>query len=1109
MGRKLGIAVAIAFAAASGLFFFLREDLPTGAGAGSRPRAEHRPSTGDGSLASSPSPTELPPAAAATVESEIDLDGGPAALRGTVLDPAGSPAPGAEVTLFVSRLPAEVEQEGGLPVLRVIRLEGGGPGAIRELAASVEIPFRPEIARGLDRLASVRADDEGRYAFTGVPSGRYLLAARAEGSLETPSPEILHVADREEEIDLPTIAAGEITGSVHGEDGSAIAGATIRARGEIVPLEAGFASMFVPRDALLLHLLNPPSGATASDADGSFRLSGLPPLEYRLYVDASPWAAAEARASVPELAPVQVVLSPGGSIEGVVLSDGGEPLAGASIALSLDEGGSTPLESLLRPLPSAISSSDGTFRLEGLAEAGYRVDAAAAGWQTGAARGLTVQAGEATAIEVVLVPGGIIEGFVRDPEGGAIADAEVEARGPRGERLAGERTDADGAFRLDTLPEGSHTLRARKDGWVAAELEAPTGGDPVALELSPGPMVSGRFLAADGSPVARVRVMVERPWEHAIVAESDADGRFSAQLSEATGIRLRARAAGYAEALFEAPDGGGDLGEIVLADAVRIEGIVLDPEGAPLPGARVAATVERGSAPLSPPAPGARAPSSAREAAAWSDAEGRFSLEVDDPLSLYRVTARYSLLLPSAAETVDPGSAASARVVLRLRHGASIEGLVLGAAMEPLDGAVIELREVRRRGGGTRRTARASEGRFRIAGLEPGTYELRASAVRHAQSLLEEIVLAADELRRVEFRLAPEQRLVGRVVDDRGAPIEGARIGVAEDGGARRSATSDAGGSFVVDRLGRGSLDVTVEAAGYLRHREQDILAEAGAIEFSLRIAHELSGLVLDQGTEEPIAGARVRIRPAAAAANDDTVREVWARTDGDGIFTLRNLDVGAYALDASADGYIPFGVPEVRLPQLPSEGDLTLLLRAGGRIRGVVHDSVGAALEQAQVRAYRIEDEAEPGKAPRRSRGRPAAQARTDEQGEFSLAGLPEGTFEVRIEHPEYLPGSETVLLALDRPEPRIAIGLERGAELEGRVYGAYGATAAAGNVVLDGPVRRRVRVASGGNYRIAGLPEGVYRLRFVPSQDAGEASGTVTVELRPRQRRTVDLTP
>lgn len=1030
--------------------------------------------------------------------SEIDLGAGAGALRGWVSDPEGSPAPGAEVFLYRSRLPAEVEQEGGLPLFRLLQVDGSGGVLLRDLADIGTIPFRPEIASGLLRLAGVRTDASGRYAFTGLAAGRYIVAGRADGTLVTPTPTIQYVAETDARVDIALVAAGDLTGVILGEDGSVIEGAQILLRGEIVPLEAGMEGWFVARDELLVFLLNPVTGTTRSDADGHFRFSALPPLDYQLFVEAAPWAATEKRHSVPEPAPIEIVLALGGTIEGVVSDRSGEVVPAVEVVLSAD-GGPAILEAGLPPRPKGTTDEEGRFRFDGLAEGAYRISVQGAGWQPQSVPGLLVAAGEILSVDIEIDAGVVIEGIVRDPRGSPVPDVNVSVRTERGAPSAQTMTDRSGAFALDTLSEGTHTVSFRRDGWLVQSTDAPTGGPALDITLEPGPIVSGRLVASDGTPVAQGRIQSERDWRRAVLAESVSDGRFEFSASTDQEFRLLIRAATFAETTFDVPAGGGDLGDIALAEAVRIEGVVLDPDGAPLPGARVTASRDD-------PEQRTRWRSGARDSVDFTDAEGAFSIEVDDPTAIYEVTARYALLLPSFGETISLGGSGVSGIVLSLRWGASFFGAVVGPTNSPVEGAVLEFR-MTGDGGGTlgrgRKTTRSrTDGEYQVVGLEAGGYELRVSAPRLAQSVMRELEVGPDEARRVDVHLEPEQRLTGVVADDSGAPIDQARISVSVVGGARRSSSSDPTGSFIVDRLGREELTVAVESPGFLRYSERGVFAQDGPLEVVLRAAYEITGVVLDQGTEEPIPNARARITPVVWEGRKE--REVWGRTDAEGRFTIGNLAAGDYQLQIAAEGYVPFEVTGIRLPTRPSEDDLVVLLRAGGRIRGTVYDMVGSGLADVRVRAFRLPDDED---APRRRRGRHDAQDNTDEEGKFVLHGLVEGRYEVRFEHGDYLSESEDVVVSLDRPEPLVTASLERGAEIEGRVYSASGAVQNGGNVILVGPLRRRVKLEEGATFRFAGLPPGTYQIRFVPDRNGGENSPPVEVELRVRQRRSIDL--
>ena len=333
MGRQLGVALCLAGLLAIGLWFAL----------GTTPDDPIRNAPSDPTelapVTHSDSPEEFDaPEVVQVAENTLDLGAGSAALAGTITNPLGQPAAAAEVFLYRSLLPTDVEDEGGLSLMRLIDTTGGTQGALRRLGRTNQFPFRREIAEGLEKLASVRADEAGQYRFTGIESGSYLIAARAEASLLTPSPSIEHLTGAETRVDLTLFEAGSLSGSVVGDDGSSIADAKVRILGEVVPVEAGFGALFLAREDLLLYLLNPVTAQARTDADGSFRFTGLPFLDYRIFVEANPWATAEKEHSVPEPAPIEIVLEVGGAIDGLVIDSEGRPVDGVDVTLTVEGG---------------------------------------------------------------------------------------------------------------------------------------------------------------------------------------------------------------------------------------------------------------------------------------------------------------------------------------------------------------------------------------------------------------------------------------------------------------------------------------------------------------------------------------------------------------------------------------------------------------------------------------------------------------------------------------------------------------------------------------------------------------------------------------------------
>lgn len=104
--------------------------------------------------------------------------------------------------------------------------------------------------------------------------------------------------------------------------------------------------------------------------------------------------------------------------------------------------------------------------------------------------------------------------------------------------------------------------------------------------------------------------------------------------------------------------------------------------------------------------------------------------------------------------------------------------------------------------------------------------------------------------------LKPGIRLSGRVVDDKGNPIEGANV---EENhhhiGSRRSTQTDASGGFVLGPFAPGALPIEVSAAGF-KSVEQDIVVDTP----TARLEWTLERLATDSTTSSTFDSPRVRL---------------------------------------------------------------------------------------------------------------------------------------------------------------------------------------------------------------------------------------------------------
>jgi hypothetical protein len=146
---------------------------------------------------------------------------------------------------------------------------------------------------------------------------------------------------------------------------------------------------------------------TFVDSGGAFAVDGLEARDYRVQASAhghAPSRPVDGAAVLPPARPtaVQLQLPAGGTLTGVVRSDGGAPIENARITV---EGG---LGEESTPVPfsaSAVSDRDGRFALRGLSPGRRSIEVVAAAHHLAIVGGLVVTEGaQLDPIEVVLQP---------------------------------------------------------------------------------------------------------------------------------------------------------------------------------------------------------------------------------------------------------------------------------------------------------------------------------------------------------------------------------------------------------------------------------------------------------------------------------------------------------------------------------------------------------------------------------------------------------------------------------------------------------------------------------------------------------------------------------
>lgn len=465
--------------------------------------------------------------------------------------------------------------------------------------------------------------------------------------------------------------------------------------------------------------------------------------------------------------------------------------------------------------------------------------------------------------------------------------------------------------------------------------------------------VTGRLVDERGEPVAQARVVLipvvgvagegrPEPGFECPEAESRSDGTF--EVAAGAGIyRLAVLPERHLLLVRPGLEVGGagriDVGTIALADGSRVRGRVLDPEGRPVPGARV--TVGLGEE-LGWDAPTDLRNSAQRQSVA--DDAGRFDL-AGLPRKPLEISARAegwrwveAGVMPPA-EGLEPRlrAAGRLRVLVRNPDGGSVSGAQ--AFPEPVG---------RLTGYESYGTTAEPGGQALVGKLEPGKWRLWVEAPGH-RSAYSSIFELGTEGREVQVVLepVPTRAVTVVVMNLAGRPVEGAEIELGtERGEPELHATRSTGveGQARIERVPLGSYSLSVRHAEYeeLRVRGQHI--DPSTSQIALIVAPRERRLVTIQGRvlgpNGPVAGAEVQARGPEHAGE--------TAADELGRFSFGPWPTATYEIEARS--------PHLATARAASDGGAGVELRmvpgssVWGRLSGWRADELGRLTVRAQL---------------------------------------------------------------------------------------------------------------------------------------------------------------
>jgi len=444
----------------------------------------------------------------------------------------------------------------------------------------------------------------------------------------------------------------------------------------------------------------------------------------------------------------------------------------------------------------------------------------------------------------------------------------------------------------------------------------------------------------------------------------------------------------------------------------------------------------------------------------FTDPAGKYTIANVPPGHYQVVASKDGYESSSLTVTVVEGDTAIANLAL---SRIIVPGTITGAVTDAEDGSGIVGATVT---DGTRTATTDASGKYTIADVPPGTYQVTASKSGYHSSSSSVTVLAATTAV-VDFssnEIVVFGIITGSVTDaEDGSPIVAATV---SDG--TRTVQTDAAGQYIIDDVPPGTYQVVAGKEGYESSSlTVTILAGDTAV-----VDLSLSEIIVPGSISGTVTSAKDGSLVVGATVTDGTRTTT---TDATGRYTIANVPPGTYQVTASKAGYHSSTVTVTVLAGAAAVTDFSL---SEIIVPGSITGTVTSAKDGSVIVGATVTDG--------------TRTTTTDPTGRYTIANVPPGTYQVTAGKSGYQSSSLTVSV-LSGTSAVANFQLNEviiPGSITGTVTSAKDGSAIVGATVTDGT--RTTTTDATGKYTIANVPPGTYQ---VTAGKSGYQTSTSTV--------------